>query len=307
MSQLGSDTLDLIETHLRGCVGELAESLHRCFDGPWELTPLERGSWESTANTPALAEAGVLVALTVGSQSLLLAVPASLPLPDWMHSPDMSQQSRMDTLGMEWSLIALPEAVPCDAYQTLIVPSLVEAILEAVPDSGAVCLPLETRRGETVSRLWCVWPVLNVPAGGQNDTGQRDAEENDRANGPAGIGGSAPSAAGVLDGDLSEGGLSDAEALADQARTRLARLVPLPVTVVVRLAEKRIPLGQILTLGPGAIITFEKSCEDLLDLHVNNSLYARGEAVKIGEKFGLKINEVGSIKQRASAILQPHR
>ncbi len=74
-----------------------------------------------------------------------------------------------------------------------------------------------------------------------------------------------------------------------------------------RLAEKRIPLGQILTLSPGAIITFDKSCEDLLDLHVNNSLYARGEAVKIGEKFGLKINEVGSVQQRASAILQPQR
>lgn len=83
----------------------------------------------------------------------------------------------------------------------------------------------------------------------------------------------------------------------------LDRLRKLPVPIIVKLAEKRIELGQLLAIGPGAIITFEKSCEDLLDLHVNNQLYCRGEAVKIGEKFGIKICEVGSAQQRISAVL----
>ena len=34
------------------------------------------------------------------------------------------------------------------------------------------------------------------------------------------------------------------------------------------------------------MLAFDKSCEDLLGLYVNNQVYARGEAVKIGEKFG---------------------
>ena len=81
------------------------------------------------------------------------------------------------------------------------------------------------------------------------------------------------------------------------------RLRTVPVTIIVKLAEKKIEMGQLLGLGTGAIITFEKSCEDLLDLYVNNHLYCRGEAVKIGEKFGIKVCEVGAMQERISAVL----
>ena len=88
-----------------------------------------------------------------------------------------------------------------------------------------------------------------------------------------------------------------------ESPSRIDRLKKLPVPVIVKLAEKRIEMGQLLAIGPGAIITFEKSCEDLLDFYVNNQLYCRGEAVKIGEKFGIKICEVGSMHERLSAVL----
>jgi flagellar motor switch protein FliN/FliY len=88
-----------------------------------------------------------------------------------------------------------------------------------------------------------------------------------------------------------------------ESENALDRLRKVPVRIIVKLAEKRIELGQLLAIGPGAIVTFEKSCEDLLDLYVNNQLYCRGEAVKIGEKFGIKICEVGSTHQRLSAVL----
>ena len=94
---------------------------------------------------------------------------------------------------------------------------------------------------------------------------------------------------------------------ATEANTKLeARrkvLLSIPVSVIVKLAEKKIELGQLMVMGPGTIVTFEKSCEDLLDLYVNNQLYCRGEAVKIGEKFGIKVNEVGSMEERVSAVL----
>src|SRR5262245_65784046 len=88
-----------------------------------------------------------------------------------------------------------------------------------------------------------------------------------------------------------------------ESENALDRLRKVPVRIIVKLAEKKIELGQLLAIGPGAIITFEKSCEDLLDLYVNNRLYCRGEAEKIGEKFGIKICEVGSVEQRVSAVL----
>ena len=75
----------------------------------------------------------------------------------------------------------------------------------------------------------------------------------------------------------------------------ISRLLKLPVPVAVHLAERRIDMSQLLSMAPGTLLTFEKSCEDLLDLYVNNCIFARGEAVKIGEKFGLKINELGDL------------
>lgn len=83
----------------------------------------------------------------------------------------------------------------------------------------------------------------------------------------------------------------------------MERLRHLPVEISVRLAEKKIELGQLLSLTPGSLITFTKSCEDLLDLYVSNTLYCRGEAVKIGEKFGLKINELGVPPAREERIV----
>jgi len=59
----------------------------------------------------------------------------------------------------------------------------------------------------------------------------------------------------------------------------------------------------LLSLTPGALITFNKSCEDLLELCINDRYYCQGEAVKIGEKFGLKINEVGVVEQREPQVL----
>ena len=68
------------------------------------------------------------------------------------------------------------------------------------------------------------------------------------------------------------------------------RLTGLKVQLSVRLAEKRISLQQLVSLSQGALIPFNKSCEELLELYINNCRFGRGEAVKVGENFGLKIN-----------------
>lgn len=74
-----------------------------------------------------------------------------------------------------------------------------------------------------------------------------------------------------------------------------ARLAAIPVPVAVRLAEKRVPLAAIRALVPGSLITFEKGCEEPLELYVSDAArrpHAVGEAVKVGERFGLKVTAV---------------
>jgi len=90
---------------------------------------------------------------------------------------------------------------------------------------------------------------------------------------------------------------------ANQNDDRARRLMNVPVQVSVRLAEKRLELDSVLSLVPGSIITFNKSCEELLDLYVNNHQFARGEAVKIGENFGLRLTEVGVKPVRVSQVI----
>ena len=51
-------------------------------------------------------------------------------------------------------------------------------------------------------------------------------------------------------------------------------------------------IGDVRAFGTGAIIEFEKSVDDQLDLLVNNRLIARGVCVKVGENFGLRVDSI---------------
>lgn len=59
--------------------------------------------------------------------------------------------------------------------------------------------------------------------------------------------------------------------------------------VSVTLASKKARLDTILDLGPGAMLMFDKNCDEPLTLEVGGYPIATGEAVKVGDKFGLRI------------------
>lgn len=80
------------------------------------------------------------------------------------------------------------------------------------------------------------------------------------------------------------------------------RILMLEVPVIVTLAERTMPLTKILTLSPGSIIEFDKPSDGLLDLMINNRCVGRGQAVKVGENFGLRVTVVGSTKSRMDAM-----
>ena len=74
---------------------------------------------------------------------------------------------------------------------------------------------------------------------------------------------------------------------ADRAQQK--RISPVQVPVIVRLAERKMSVDKILDLCVGTIIEFEKPADSELDLVVNNIAVGTGNAVKCGEKFGLRI------------------
>jgi flagellar motor switch/type III secretory pathway protein FliN len=82
------------------------------------------------------------------------------------------------------------------------------------------------------------------------------------------------------------------------ARSLLKVRVPITVT----LASTKRPIDSIIRLGPGAIIQFKKSCDDTLSLEVAGLHVAEGEAVKVGENFGLWITEIKLPDERFRSI-----
>ena len=82
----------------------------------------------------------------------------------------------------------------------------------------------------------------------------------------------------------------------------LKTILRLEVPVIVQVGRRVMPLGDILALGPGAIIELNKSAERELDLLINNKPIGSGLAVKVGENFGLRITDIGSPHQRVEAM-----
>ena len=76
--------------------------------------------------------------------------------------------------------------------------------------------------------------------------------------------------------------------------------IRLPVTVV--LAERQMTMEEILALSPGSVIEFERHHQQFLDLLVNNKPLARGETVTVRDKFGLRVREIGEIKETIKSL-----
>ncbi|MEM9253014.1 MAG: FliM/FliN family flagellar motor C-terminal domain-containing protein [Planctomycetota bacterium] len=85
-------------------------------------------------------------------------------------------------------------------------------------------------------------------------------------------------------------------------KTDVRQILELAVPVIVTIGERRMSIDDVLALGPGAILDLEKESDQLLELRVNNKVLARGQAVKLGENFGIRIEEVEPTEQRVRAL-----
>jgi len=72
----------------------------------------------------------------------------------------------------------------------------------------------------------------------------------------------------------------------------LGFVMDVPVEVTVELGRRRVRIGEVLRLGPGSVLELSKSNGEPLDIYVNDRLIARGEAVVVGERYGVRLTEV---------------
>ena len=79
-------------------------------------------------------------------------------------------------------------------------------------------------------------------------------------------------------------------------------LYDVPLQVSVEVGRSRILLRDLLRMGEGYVIELDKMAGEPLDLYVNSRLIARGEAVMVGEKFGIRLTEVLSTSDRIEKL-----
>ena len=72
----------------------------------------------------------------------------------------------------------------------------------------------------------------------------------------------------------------------------LEAVFDVPVQVSAVLGRARMDVGELLKLGPGAVLELDRKVGEAIDIYVNNRLVARGEVVLVEEKLGITMTEI---------------
>jgi flagellar motor switch protein FliN len=83
---------------------------------------------------------------------------------------------------------------------------------------------------------------------------------------------------------------------------RLELLLDVPLDLSVELGRTRMTIQDLLGLGPGSVIELDKIAGEPLDILVNGRLVARGEAVVVNDKFGVRITDIVSPAERIARL-----
>ncbi|MCB1282204.1 MAG: FliM/FliN family flagellar motor switch protein [Salinibacterium sp.] len=87
-------------------------------------------------------------------------------------------------------------------------------------------------------------------------------------------------------------------------KLRSQTLLSIQVPVIVYLAERSLTTAEVMRLVPGSIIEMPKKAEEDLELFISNRSIASGEAVKVGENFGIRLTSVGTPEERLAAAIE---
>ena len=72
----------------------------------------------------------------------------------------------------------------------------------------------------------------------------------------------------------------------------LEAVFDVPVQVSAVLGRAHMEVGNLLKLGPGAVLELDRKVGEAIDIYVNNRLVARGEVVIVEDKLGVTMTEI---------------
>ena len=89
----------------------------------------------------------------------------------------------------------------------------------------------------------------------------------------------------------------------DPRRERnLDLILDIPLRVTVELGRTKMVVSELLNLGQGSVIELNKLAGEPMEVLVNDKLVARGEAVVVNEKFGVRLTDIISPAERVEQL-----
>ena len=86
------------------------------------------------------------------------------------------------------------------------------------------------------------------------------------------------------------------------AHANLDFLLDVPLQVTVELGRCKITIAELLKLSKGSVLELNKVAGEALDFRVNDRLVARGEAIVINDRFGVRLTNVISPTERMEKL-----
>ncbi len=280
--QLGSHTAEELLAAYEAKRGEVAESLARTLGGQCELSAGEIQEANVDALAAEFAGSGLAIVVRI-EQAAALVVLSGLEklLATNSQEATSDDDTRLAVITRDMGQLFVPDgtATPDCTYRRA--DNLPEMIQQAGLTDKSAYLRSTVSSGEQKGSLAFVWPINNpddiVKVG--------NAESND-----------------VSRSSRSSASQNDLGQRLKQLPKFTRSLLRIKVPVAVTLAETTQPLHRVLEFGPGSIIQFDKSCEEMLSLEVGNQKVAVGEAVKVGDKFGLRVTSMTMPMERFSSV-----
>lgn len=116
----------------------------------------------------------------------------------------------------------------------------------------------------------------------------------------------------MADNDVSSGleGIADAAGRVASAATDAAQkksqtldfILDVTLQVTVEVGRSRMTIQDLLQLGQGSVVELEKLAGEPLDIYINGKQVARGEAVIVNEKFGVRLTDIISPEDRIEGL-----
>jgi len=331
MAEFSPERMEAVLAKCQSANEAIGNAFSTAFGGSYEVKPGEPTQINLEDLPANLSGGGLVFAITIDeTRCLALLSQADALLPPWCSEPGDENAQKLNQLGTELATAVWPEDTEPKLAGVTFNDDLGTVVRDSQPTSETVCLPLQVVKDDQSAQLSLIWPVASfidsiaaTVAKTENpstpdpeavsDSGSatepkaahvvvpppasEPAADVEKKGAPA----SRPSAAAKLPKHrrLIYRGLEDG---IRQLPAYAQSLLRVKVSVVVTLASKKESVSKITEMVPGTILQFTKTYDSHLTLEVGRQEVAEGEAIKVGDKFGLQITSMTMPAERFWAV-----